>query len=118
VGPAEEDDVAAATSGNCCLKVSKRSSPGFCELVLQSAPSQHVISLNGRKHAKLRKKLSNGKQAVVSVEPSLTLWEFRIKRSSLTRAGAGCQCNPRKNSDGEKGAVDLSASCERTFDET
>ncbi len=35
-GPAAtEDEVAAATSGNCSLKLASNSSPGFCELVLQ-----------------------------------------------------------------------------------
>ena len=30
-----DDEVAAATSGNCCLKLASKSSPGFCELVLR-----------------------------------------------------------------------------------
>jgi len=34
-GTAALDEVAAATSGNCCRKLASRSSPGFCELVLE-----------------------------------------------------------------------------------
>ncbi len=35
VGPAVvADEPTAATSGNCCLKLARSSSPGFCELVL------------------------------------------------------------------------------------
>lgn len=46
-GTAALVEVAAATSGNCCRKLASRSSPGFCELVLErlsanssKAPSQ------------------------------------------------------------------------------
>jgi len=35
-GPAPDDEVAATTSGNCCLKLASSSSPGFCELVLET----------------------------------------------------------------------------------
>lgn len=42
MGPAVgEADVAAATSGNCCLKLASKSSPGFCELVLRRNHVSH-----------------------------------------------------------------------------
>lgn len=35
-------DDPTATSGNCCLKLARRSSPGFCELVLEDGEKIHV----------------------------------------------------------------------------
>lgn len=35
-------DDPTATSGNCCLKLARRSSPGFCELVLEDGEKEKM----------------------------------------------------------------------------
>jgi hypothetical protein len=51
-GGPEVDEVATATSGNCCLKLARNSSPGLCELFLQRSTVSKRITTRCRHHAK------------------------------------------------------------------